>query len=362
LLQAFGAVVEAVSPSDAVAALGRHAPDAVVTFAESTVPSAAAVAAAYGLPGHSPEIAERLTDKWVQRRRLNAFEIGGVATVEVCGGQPLAQLPELPLPGVLKPREGAGSRDTLFVESVAEVAGELALHPSGARFVVESRIVDSTSPFHPRLADYLSVESAVVGDTIVHLGFTGRLPLAEPARERGLVFPIGLTPTLERDLQRLASAAITALGVGYGLVHTEIKVGADGPQVIEVNARLGGGLASIVPAAGGPDLVGLAVDLALGCPVPDLPTPTGVALHLYVQPPYDATELVVAPDPKALRALPGVYGVDRRARPGDRTDWRSGSAGRILDVWVKAGTLDELLRCADAIEAAVARTTQWSRG
>lgn len=84
-------------------------------------------------------------------------------------------------------------------------------------------------------------------------------------------------------------------------------------------------------------------------------------LHLYVQPPYDATQWVTMPDVKALRVLPGVYGVDRRGRPGDRTDWRAGSAGRILDVWVKAASLDELLSRVDAIDSAVATTTEWNR-
>lgn len=360
LLEAFGTVVEAVAPADAVAALEGGTPHAVVTFAEATLATAAAVATGHGLPGHPPEIVEQLTDKGAQRRRLNACGVGGVATVDVRGGQPVEQLGDVPLPGVLKPCAGAGSRDTLFVESSAEVAGELARHPAGARFVVERRIVGSTTPFHPGLADYLSVESAVVGDAVVHLGCTGRLPLAEPARERGLVFPISPEPGLSRGLLDLASAAIAALGIRHGLVHTEIKLGADGPQVIEVNARLGGGLASIVPAAGGPDLVGLAVDLALGGSVPALPEATGVALHLYVQPPQDATALIAGPDVKTVRALDGVYGVDRRARAGDRIDWRSGSAGRILDVWVEAGTLDELLRRADAIESAVAMTTEWN--
>lgn len=362
LLAAFGDVVEAVGPFNATAALTGRRPQAVVTFAEATLSTAAAVATAHGLPGHSPEIVRRLTDKWAQRSRLNACGVGWVDTAAVHGGQSQERLPGLPLPGVLKPCEGSGSRDTLFVESIPEVADELSRHPAEARFVVERRIAGASTPFHPRLADYLSVESAVCGDDVVHLGFTGRLPLAKPARERGLVYPIAVNSELAESLQDLASAAVQALGIRHGLVHTEIKVGTDGPQIIEVNARLGGGLASIAAAAAGPDLVGLAVDLALGSSIPELPAATGVALHLYVQPPYEATELVVAPDVKTLRSLPGVYGVDRRARSGDRLDWRSGSGGRVLDMWVAARTIDELISRADVIESAVADMTEWNRG
>lgn len=363
LLEAFGTVIRASSVDECLTALAvdRVEPSAVVTFAEATLPVAAGIAAHFGLPGHDPERVAGLVDKGVQRARLNAEGCGSVATVTVRGGQAEADLPgHLPLPGVLKPTAGAGSRDTVFVDDASEVANELERHAADAVFVVEEAIAGVSDPLGPWLADYLSIESAVSGGRVRHLGTTGRLPLARPARERGLVFPVGVPADLEGELHDLADRAIAALGITTGLVHTEIKLSPSGPRVIEVNARLGGGLGSICRAAGGPDLVGLAVDLALGGALPDRPAPTGVALHLYVQPPFEARRLVTAPDPRAIRRLPGVYGADRRAVPGQDIDWRDGSAGRILDIWIKAPSLSALEAATATVESALATSTEWS--
>ncbi|HMI99801.1 MAG TPA: hypothetical protein VK488_08220 [Gaiellaceae bacterium] len=63
----------------------------------------------------------------------------------------------------------------------------------------------------------------------------------------------------------VARAAIDALGIQDGPTYTQLRIGADGPQVIEVAARLGGGHdAELVHAALGVDLNGLALQAALG--------------------------------------------------------------------------------------------------
>ena len=68
-------------------------------------------------------------------------------------------------------------------------------------------------------------------------------------------------------MAEVARAAVAALGIENGPSYTQLRVGADGPQVIEVAARLGGGHdAELVEAVTGVDLNGLAIDAALGEP------------------------------------------------------------------------------------------------
>ena len=63
----------------------------------------------------------------------------------------------------------------------------------------------------------------------------------------------------------VAERAVAALGIENGPSYTQLRLGADGPQVIEVAARLGGGHdAELVEAVTGVDLNGLAIDAALG--------------------------------------------------------------------------------------------------
>ena len=63
----------------------------------------------------------------------------------------------------------------------------------------------------------------------------------------------------------VAQAAAEALGVRHGPTYTQIRLGPDGPRVIELAARLGGGHdAELCRAALGVDLDDLAVSFALG--------------------------------------------------------------------------------------------------
>ena len=63
----------------------------------------------------------------------------------------------------------------------------------------------------------------------------------------------------------VAESAVKALGIEDGPTYTQLRVGPDGPQVIEVAARLGGGHdAELAKLALGVDLNGLALQAALG--------------------------------------------------------------------------------------------------
>src|SRR5439155_1188792 len=65
-----------------------------------------------------------------------------------------------------------------------------------------------------------------------------------------------------------ARAAVAALGVIEGPSYTQIRLAPDGPRVMEVAARLGGGHdAELVEAATGVPLNDLALDFALGRPI-----------------------------------------------------------------------------------------------
>ncbi len=92
---------------------------------------------------------------------------------------------------------------------------------------------------------------------------------------------------------------MAALGIANGPSYTQLRVGADGPQVIEVAARLGGGHdAELVRAAVGVDLNGLAIDAALGLPlVAPRPAPqVGGAVTRFLVAPPGVLERVEVPD------------------------------------------------------------------
>ena len=98
----------------------------------------------------------------------------------------------------------------------------------------------------------------------------------------------------------VARAAVDALGIQDGPTYTQLRIGPDGPQVIEVAARLGGGHdAELVHAALGVDLNGLALQAALGESI------WSAALHVVPQVGGAVVRFLVPPE-GVLQAVEGV--------------------------------------------------------
>ena len=112
--------------------------------------------------------------------------------------------------------------------------------------------------------------------------------------------------------------ALRALGVRSGITHTEFKLTADGPRLIEVNGRLGGFQHELQQRAAGQDLLELA--LAVACGLPVSPVAVGTAGPVRFQygnltPPGGGT-LVAVRGSEGVLAEPGVTGYLSRVAPG----------------------------------------------
>jgi biotin carboxylase len=104
---------------------------------------------------------------------------------------------------------------------------------------------------------------------------------------------------------------VAAIGIEDGPSYTQLRIGPDGPMVIEVAARLGGGHdAELVFAVTGVDLNGLALDAALGLPldVPVVDRRVGGAVTRFLIAPPGVLEGVEVPD--------GLEGVRIYREPG----------------------------------------------
>ncbi|WP_330334604.1 ATP-grasp domain-containing protein [Streptomyces sp. NBC_00536] len=355
VLESVGRVVVADDPADVVRSLAGTATaiDGVVAFADATVEVAAGLAEALGLPYHSPRTAARLRDKLAQRRRLNEAGVGFVPVVWSGTGAGLTPFDRGAYPVVVKPRRGAGSEECVIIEGPEDHRATAALLDPAREYLAEGYIPDGAPP-DEHLANFLSVESAVRGGDVVHLGISGRLPLAPPVRESGTVFPAPLSPETAGRVTALADRAIRALGITCGVVHTEIKLAPRGPQIIEVNGRLGGYLSELMKLVGHADPVGLAAQLAAGGPLPQPRSARGAALVVLRQPPMEARTVLRVPTSRDLVSLPGVVRAKQWARAGAPLDWRVGTAGMVLQVWMHgtdwAGLRRDYLRVTDFLD------------
>lgn len=325
ILSRFGDVVDVtdLDEKESASRLAALAPDGVVVFNDAPLPLAASVAEALGLPFHSPHTARLLTDKLAQRAALRQAGLPAPVFAPV---EPLDFDADVPYPAVLKPRSGAGGRDTFFIRSDAELANALANCRSDEQFILEEWLADRT-PESSLASDVVSVETVVRLGAAEHIAVTGRFRFSPPFRETGSFMPSDLGPADRDAVTALAGAAAEALEIRHGLLHTEIKMTPTGPRLVEVNGRLGGGIHDLISRLGGPSLLRCAMQLALGHDVGPFPAlaATPVAFFRIIVAPPTATGLVSVQGVEELAALDGIEDVRMNLRPGDPVDYRHSS-------------------------------------
>ncbi|WP_460072501.1 ATP-grasp domain-containing protein [Streptomyces sp. YKOK-I1] len=325
---------------EAAARLGEHRPDALLTFSERRLGTTADLAARLGLPYHDTATVRLLTDKYAQRLRLRERGVDPVRTRLLRTPDDWAPaLAAVGLPAVLKPARGEGSRSTHLVRDAdtgAALAADLLTGPDReTALVLEEYLagVDRT-PF----GDHVSVESAVADGRVTHWAVTGKFPLAPPFREVGHYWPAPLADAERTAVLDLAGRAVEALGLRTGITHTEIKLTAQGPRLIEVNGRLGGFQSGLGRLAGGLDPVALAGQLALGGAAPATWAPQERVVYARAVPtPAEGGTLTGVHGVADALALPGLDGYETRVRPGTRVQPGVGT-GELAVLW---GTADD---------------------
>jgi biotin carboxylase len=341
LLNRFGPVVDTggLDGERLVKALTAYRPDGLATYLDADMVRYAEAAAALGLPFHAVDTAEALTDKSRQRAVLAGAGLP-MPPCEVI--RPDQHEPELATteavvgwPAILKPRAAQGSRYTFLARDPAELGRLLeALGPGRPDMVLEGYLADDPARATGPYAGYVSVESVAAAGAISHLALTGRFPLAENFRETGFFIPAVLDQADREAVLALATEALRALEVRTGCFHTEVKFTPDGPRIIEVNGRVGGGVPEMLDRAAGVPLLELTLRVALGEEVRiDGPVPTErIGYRFFLQPPAVSATVATIEGVSTLSDHPGVDTISVHQGPGADLDWRDGSRTHIMAV------------------------------
>jgi carbamoylphosphate synthase large subunit len=366
LLPRLGTVVDTDGrPPDAVAELLANEPlDGVIAFTDRQLTVASAIGRSLDLAHNPSEVVDRLNDKFVQRTALASAGIPVPGFRRLGGGidsQTLTDLVgDLSFPVVLKPVRGDSSRETRDIKDLPALirlfeekfsSGQSA----GEDFIAEEYLGDRIPRDLQELADYVSVESIVQDGRPVPLAITGKFPLVEPFRESGNFMPHTLEADEASDVLALSTDSALALGVWCGALHTEIKFTGDGPRVIEVNGRIGGGgIDSIYMRTHGHSLTELAAEAALGRTVdlvPEVPTRQSgpFSYEFFVQPPMGARRLRSIAGSERLPGVAGARTVELNRSPGDALDWQQGSQGYVVQVGGVAQDRGSLVSVPDAV-------------
>lgn len=242
---------------------------------------AARVAARLGLPHPlDPETAERAVSKLAQRR---AFEAAGVPQPRWELAAPGASNTVLQAPGspvVVKPPDRQGQVGISLVRSPEDFAPavEQAVSASRSGEALVEELVEGPE---------VTVNAFSSGGEFRALTVTDRV-VAEPPAFGVALAHVWPSEEAVEDAVAAARAAAEALGVREGPTYTQIRLGPDGPRVIELAARLGGGHdAELCDAALGIDLNALALAAAFGrrATVPEARPAGGACVRFLVAPP-----------------------------------------------------------------------------
>ncbi|MEU9606454.1 ATP-grasp domain-containing protein [Streptomyces sp. NPDC048057] len=262
---------------------------------------AADLASEFALPGPDPAAVRGLRDKSLVRRKLYRAGLSrGTASDDPA---------TVELPAVLKDSAGTSSRAVWIVHDEAERRAALdAAATTGMK---------GTLFAEPFLAGPLySAETLTWKGETRLLGVTSRQTSRTPAvREEAAAFPVALPP---HEGERIAAWVAEVLAVAdhdQGFAHVEFVLTVHGPELVEVNRRIGGALiGEALCRSYGNAVYEALVDITLGVRPALLDAPATAGR----EGPAVAFVLVYADRPGVLTGWRGLEGL--AAFPG-RVEW-----------------------------------------
>ena len=295
--------------AEKITSLGETTPiDAVVAPDDQGVLVASLAAEKLGLAGNPYQAVAATRDKGRMRERLDAAEIEQPAYVTIGPDDPIEDLAgKVGFPLVLKPLDRSASQGVIRVDRPEDLAA------------TASRIRDIVGARDTLLAEAYMPGEEIAIEGMVHDGELRVLAIFDkPDTPSGPYFPETLFVTPSRlpddalaESERVAAAAVRALGLTTGPVHIELRVEEARARIIEVAARSIGGLCSRSLSFGlmGTTLETLILRSALGLDKEALkrePVSSGV---LMIPTPGSGKLRSIEGEAEA-RAIPGIVGMD----------------------------------------------------
>ncbi|MGF0167278.1 ATP-grasp domain-containing protein [Streptomyces koyangensis] len=190
-----------------------------------------------GLPGLDPAVLRLTRDKAAVRNRLHDAGLTRGRAMDVTGrGAEEVLIKEVGLPAVLKDTAGTGSQNVWLVRDEPELMA--ALDEAAGRELKGRLFAEPyfTGPVY-------SAETLTWAGRTRLLGVSSRLMSPEPYfREEITAFPVAFPETRRAMLKRWLDEVLAAIGYTDRFAHVEFVLTADGPEIVEINPRIGGAL------------------------------------------------------------------------------------------------------------------------
>ena len=285
-----GVIKEIISTTDTdgiLEAAERYKIDGIITVASDVpMPTIAKVCQALELPGITPRTALNATNKAEMRKCLDE---AGVPIprffVTACLEEFISLSRNFSDRFVAKASDNSGNRGVSLVSD-----------PNDRSKLEEAFTYakDNTRDGRVLLEDYMegpefSIEGISVNGTYHVIQVTDKITTGAPYFvEMGHTQPSNQSSQVLERIKDVARRGVEALGINDGPSHTEIKLTPDGPKIVEIGARLGGGCITshLVPLSTGVDLNEACINIALGkIPDLDIKCKKGAAIRFFTSTP-----------------------------------------------------------------------------
>jgi biotin carboxylase len=336
-------------PSVLRAAKDWH-PDGVMTVgSDRAVQVVANIARALGLAGLDPDAAARTNSKSEMRRHFRANGVPAPRFMAVRNvRQALEAAGELGWPVVIKPEDNAAQRGVRQVDHGKDVK---AAYAEARQFSTSGTLLVEERVDGPEITVSSFSLSSRMYPVLIADRFTNPPPYLGIALAH--VFPSAWAHADREQVVAITAHALEALGIDDGPGYTQLRVSKDGPKVMEVGARLGGGRESqLIVALGGPDWIKTQIKLALGDPLspadfvlPDTKRAEAGLVKFVFAP---AGQVVEVTGVEEARRQPGVECIVLRSAPGMQIPPRVNAEARQGYLIVLGATREQALTRADA--------------
>jgi biotin carboxylase len=320
------------------------------TQCDYNIVGTAEAARALGLPGLNPDGALRARNKLLARQAFLEHGVQAPVFEHATTPQEAASAAaKIGFPCVVKPMTEAGSVDVALCRTADDVMERYAIITAEP---LDRRGQQKTPGI---LVEEYCQGYEVSVETVTFQGVTHVLGVIDKSlgphphfTEIGDVFPSCLPTSITGELTDVACAGLAAIGHDFGAAHTEVKMTAAGPRLIEINARLSGAeLPDLIESAAGIRLRHEVLAMhAGGSPQLAARSHRGAAVRRFTAPRNGVLREVRGGD--VARAAMGVVDLSLDVEPGDAVSAAASNHDYLGSVRTAADTPAEALRMADA--------------
>ena len=249
-------------------------------------------------------------------------------------------------PVITKPTDNSGSRGIMLVNNSKELENAIAYSSENGR---EGNVIVEEYMIGPEV----SVEVMVTDGKAHVLQVTDKLTTGAPHFvEIGHSQPSRLNKKIVMEVEDLAKRAALAVGIKNGPAHAEIIITKNGPKMVEIGARMGGGCITthLVPLSTGISMTKATIETALG-KTPDLKQTInkGSAIR-FIIPPIGRVTSITGKKEEAEK-IPGVQLVKIQCEVGQVLSELENGTCRIGYVIAQGETAEQAIEiCEKAIE------------